>query len=80
MQPETEFWLKFQAGLSIEYTKKLQNFIDETIESYTGEYLPPFIWFPESDIRLAKLRDEYVFSQLRQKINKTNVYLKYFFK
>ena len=61
MQRKTDFRLAFfDTGLSIKYKQQLQSFINETADSYTGDYLPPDIWFPGCDTRLGKLRSQYM--------------------
>ena len=64
MQPKTCFYLIF-TDLSTEYKKQLQTFIDETIESYTGENFPPYVLFPNSlrDDQLSYFRDRYLENQ-----------------
>ena len=61
MLPETDFELSFYVWFSVEYGNQLQAFIDETIDSYTGDYLPPVVEFRYSlrGYDLEGLRNDY---------------------
>ena len=61
MQPETEFYLYFDLYPSLEYRNQLESFVDEMIDSYTGNFKPPYIHIPGcvNCIRLEKLRRKY---------------------
>ena len=45
MQPETDFTVHFYFVPSTEYANQLQSFINKSIDSYTGDFKPPFVYF-----------------------------------
>ena len=59
MQPKTDFHIRFEFNPSPEYKNQLQAFIDKTVDSYTGDYLPPDVWFRDCSDILSTLRNEY---------------------